>query len=30
MKPILKKEHKDVILTNKITNSHIIVEFDLF
>ena len=29
MKPILKKEDKDVILTNKITNSHIVVGIDL-
>ena len=29
MKPILKKENKDVILTNKITNKHIVVGTDL-
>lgn len=29
MKPILKKEEKDVILTNKITSSHIVVGLDL-
>ena len=29
MKPILKKENKDVILTNKITKSHIVVGLDL-
>ena len=30
MKPILRKENKDVILTNKITNSHIVVGLDLY
>ena len=30
MKPILKKESKDVILTNKITESHIVVGLDLY
>ena len=30
MKPILKKENKDVILTNKITKSHIVVGLDLY
>ena len=30
MKPILKKENKDVILTNKITNKHIVVGTDLY
>ena len=30
MKPILKKESKDVILTNKITSNHIIVGLDLY
>lgn len=29
MKPILKKEDKDVILTNKITKSHIVVGLNL-
>ena len=29
MKPILKKEDKDIILTNKITSSHIVVGLDL-
>ena len=29
MKPILKKEDKDIILTNKITGSHIVVGLDL-
>lgn len=29
MKPILKKENKDVILTNKITSSHIVVGLNL-
>ena len=29
MKPILKKENIDVILTNKITNKHIVVGFNL-
>ena len=29
MKPILKKEDKDVILTNKITSSHIVVGLNL-
>ena len=30
MKPILKKENRDVILTNKITNKHIVVGTDLY
>ena len=30
MKPILRKENRDVILTNKITNKHIVVGTDLF
>ena len=30
MKPILKKGNKDVILTNKITKSHIVVGIDLY
>ena len=30
MKPILKKEDKNVILTNKITNKHIVVGIDLY
>ena len=29
MKPILKKENKDIILTSKITSSHIVVGLDL-
>ena len=30
MKPILKKESKDVILTNEITKSHIVVGLNLY
>ena len=30
MKPILKKEDKDIILTDKITGSHIVVGLDLY
>ena len=30
MKPILKKENKNVILTNEITKSHIVVGLDLY
>ena len=30
MKPILEKQNKDVILTNKITNKHIVVGTDLY
>ena len=30
MKPILKNENKDVILTNKITKSHIVVGLNLY